>query len=224
MRRLSTILAPWLVVSMVGSVVAATYRAEVLSEPAPKDELSSTVFDQLAPQGIRIIRGTKTQLCDVWFCKELKSKAGDLEPNVNYALTPGQLVGVVRFHRDGADIRDQEIVEGVYTMRYALQPVDGDHVGTFPTRDFLLLLRAEDDQEAAPLEDSDELNELSAAAADTSHPASWPLLKVANPLTDPVGMRHDEENDWWILRVHRDGAGDGQIVDLEIVVVGVVEE
>ena len=43
---------------------------------------------------------------------------------------------------DTADFRDQGIPAGTYILRYSQQPVDGAHVGTSTTRDFLALLPA----------------------------------------------------------------------------------
>ena len=47
---------------------------------------------------------------------------------------------------EGHDYRDQPIAKGVYTMRYGLQPVNGDHLGVSIYRDYSLLLPAAKDQ------------------------------------------------------------------------------
>ena len=57
-------------------------------------------------------------------------------------LADGELIGVLQFASEGHDYRDQSIAKGVYTMRYGLQPVNGDHLGVSTFRDYSLLLPA----------------------------------------------------------------------------------
>ena len=104
-------------------------------------------------------------------------------------------MGVLRFPRKGADFRGQEIAAGAYTLRYGDQPVDGNHVGTFDTRDFLLLLPAGADESPAALAEAD-LFEKSAQAAGSTHPAILPLVKPAGDGAKPT-LRHIEEKEWW---------------------------
>ena len=64
-------------------------------------------------------------------------------------LADGELIGVLQFAAEGHDYRDQPIAKGVYTMRYGLQPVNGDHLGVSTFRDYSLLLPAAKDQTLA---------------------------------------------------------------------------
>jgi hypothetical protein len=180
------------------NVHAADHRVERLDEPAPADEISADIASTLAPTGARVIRGTNTTFCDIWLCKQWATQE-EFEPTsaLLYPFTPGQLMGVVRFARKGSDYRDQDIESGVYTLRYAQQPVDGSHVGTSLTRDFLLLLRAESDESADVL-DYGALAKQSAEAAGSSHPALLSMQRVDEG-AKPLSMRHNEEHDWWIV-------------------------
>ena len=53
---------------------------------------------------------------------------------------------MLQFATEGHDYRDQPIAKGVYTMRYGLQPVNGDHLGVSTYRDYSLLLPAAKDR------------------------------------------------------------------------------
>ena len=130
----------WLV--LVASCLGAEYRVEELSEGPPDSGVAEAITQQLQGTGIRIIRDAKATYCDIWLAKT-PAADGDFKPTaeVNYPFRSGQLIGLVRFARAGSDFRDQKLASGLYTLRYGLQPVDGNHVGTFPTRDFLVLLR-----------------------------------------------------------------------------------
>ena len=63
----------------------------------------------------------------------------------------GALVGAVRLAKPMSDIRGRPVKPGVYTLRFALQPQDGDHMGVSPFRQFLLLAPAADDVTPEPL-------------------------------------------------------------------------
>jgi hypothetical protein len=206
---------------------AIDFRVERLDEQPSLDGLSKEITGQLDPQGIRVIRGTKTTYCDIWFCKDL-----EVLPNFEssserlYPFHQGQLIGVARFAREGSDFRDQDIPEGVYTMRFALQPMDGAHEGTSISRDFLLLLRAEDDESADDFEDEEELGFLSMDAAESSHPAMLALQAVEGKPSSPLAIRNNEEREWWlvttVLNVKSKKAT--QQLPLDFVVVGAAEE
>lgn len=214
--------ASLILLMLSASVNAADYRVETLKEPAPEDKISADVTATLASTGARVIRGTKTTFCDIWLCKQWATEE-DFEPTAAllYPFTPGQLMGVVRFARKGSDYRDQDIESGVYTLRYARQPVDGAHIGTSLTRDFLLLLRAESDESADVL-DYSSLAKQSAEAAGSSHPALLSMQRVAED-AKPLSMRHNEDHDWWIVALAgKTNTGKGLLVDF--VVSGVATE
>ncbi len=214
------------VLLMSSFTVASDHRVEPLNESAPAEEISKEVAGQLAPAGMRVIRGTETTLCDIWLCKEWPAKADfQASADVLYPFQPGQLVGVVRFARESADFRDQDIGSGVYTLRYAQQPVDGAHVGTSPTRDFLLLQSAAKDTSAAPMDYKKQV-ELSKEVGESTHPALLSMQRLQDDAATAPSMRHDEERDWWILRFQGKVKAGDQVRDLpiELVVAGVAAE
>jgi hypothetical protein len=204
------------------SAQGADYRVEPLDESAPADEVSASIAATLAPTGARVIRGTATTFCDIWLCKEWATET-DFKPTAAllYPFIPGQLMGVVRFARKGSDYRDQDIESGVYTLRYSQQPVDGSHVGTSLTRDFLLLLRADSDESADVL-DYSELAKQSAEAAGSGHPALLSMQRIAED-SKPLSMRHNEDHDWWIVGLEGK-AKDGKSLLVEFVIYGVAAE
>ena len=90
--------------------------------------------------------------------------------------------------------RDQDIAKGVYTLRYGQQPVDGNHEGTSPTRDFLTLVNAEKDTSAKPME-LKALLKASAEAAGSSHPALFGMQKVKGDAKAELSIRHEDRHD-----------------------------
>jgi hypothetical protein len=205
--------------------LAQEYKAEKLDSPPPADALSPEIAAQLQPAGFKVVKGEARTLCEIWLAKEIAaSPDAKLSSEVNYPLTPGQLVGVARYPRKATDFRDQEIPSGVYTLRYSLQPVDGAHVGTSPTRDFLALLPADKDRDPALL-DYKALTTASKETTGTAHPGILSLQKAADA-GEPLSVREDAEKEWTIVRFNAkvkqgDAAKD---LPVELVVVGVAAE
>lgn len=200
------------------AAIAVDYSAERVTEPVP-DSVPAAIRELLAPEAVRVQRGSRVA-CDIWLLKEWAVKSLKPAQGVNYPLTPGQLIGLVRIERKTGDFREQDIAPGIYTLRYAQQPVDGAHVGTSPTRDFLLMVQVEEDG-APELLAYDKLTKESAKAAQTSHPALWSLQPT--PGDAEVGsIRHDESKDWWIVRLSGKAVAEGEqaALPLELVVAG----
>ena len=212
-----------LFVFVAAQLVAQDYRAETIDSPAPADELAPAIVGALSPTGVRVVRGESRVIWELWPTKTWSVEA-NFQPTLEllYPFQPGQLMGVLRLPRRGADFRDQRIDRGVYTLRYMQQPVDGNHVGTSPTRDFFLLVRADADQ-STDLMDPEELNIASADAAQSTHPAMLSLQPVAEASGAKLpSIRHDEERDWWILRFggKTDANGEQQELVVSIVAEG----
>lgn len=214
----------WVLAATLATASSAQqYHVEVVDEKPPSDELSQQIVDQLAPKALRIKKGASRTLCEIWLCKSWPVKA-DFNPTAEllYPLKVGELLGVARYRNKGSDFRDQEIAKGVYTIRYAKQPEDGNHIGTSDTRDFLLLLRAEDDTESAPL-DEQEMIDRSIEAADTAHPAMLSLLASDDDDDQALpAIYHDQERDLWIVRASNKSRAGEKTAELiiEFVVVG----
>lgn len=138
-------------------------------------------------------------------------------------LADGELLGVLEFAKEGHDYRDQAVAKGVYTMRYGLQPVNGDHLGVSTYRDYILLLPASKDK-ALPAPTRKQLEERSAEAAGTSHPASFLLLMApAGAKAEPSMVRDNEKDTWSVilpLQLQIKG-GEPIVYPVQLVVVGV---
>ena len=180
-------------------VAAVDHRVEKLAEAAPKDGIAPEIAALLNPTGFKVVRGASRVVCEVWLCKEWPIKEAKVGGEVLYPFQPGQVFGVARYPRPGSDFREQEIPAGLYTLRYGQQPVDGAHVGTSPTRDFLLLTPAEKDVSPEIIADFKALSKASAQTTGASHPAILSLQRLSDG-KEPLAIRHEEEKDWWIVR------------------------
>jgi len=129
------------VANSAGAELTATLAAK-----EPPAALGASVRALLAPQAVRVLAGDSA-VFEFWFCSEVPVGAKPASPAQALAsFKPVGLIGVVsvtgKQHRT---YRDTELPEGVYTMRFALQPEDGDHLGTADFPFFVVLIPAKVD-------------------------------------------------------------------------------
>src|SRR3954469_10983149 len=109
---------------LVGGCGSA-WSVAALDAEAP-GECSAAVRKDLGAPGLRVLRDERP-FVDVWFRGTVPTTNATSETNVRYpTLKPGGLVGVARFHVAAVDYRAQKVLPGVYTLRYGVQPDDGD--------------------------------------------------------------------------------------------------
>jgi hypothetical protein len=199
------------------------YTVVALSEPAPADELSADVAAKLSPTGFKVIKGENRTVCSFWPVKELATNP-DFKPTpaLLYPLTLGELVGAINFKRDAQDFRGQEIPKGTYTVRFALQPEDGNHVGTSDTRDFVVLLKPSDDANPAVMA-KEELFKKSAASIESTHPCMLSLLAAGDAKPAAPTVEHDKGRELWSVLFAANTQGNGTL-PIKLVVVGKAAE
>jgi len=186
MRRLA------LVLLLTTSAALAQYKSETAG--APPAEVAPAISQALQQQGTKIMAGDGTVFCEIWFRTSLPSGAKPSDETITLAIPQGALVGVIRFPGQAADRRGQAIKPGVYTLRYSLMPVNGDHQGAAPQRDFVALTPAAADKDPNTTPDFDALMAMSRKASGTPHPAVLSLWGAG--ASDPMGFAKQGENDW----------------------------
>jgi hypothetical protein len=189
------------------------------AEALPSGAVAPEIAGLLSADGIKVSKGSST-VCELWFAKEWPIEAdAKTGGEVLYPLTVGQVIGVIRFSKKAGDFREQDVPAGVYVMRYAQQPVDGAHVGTSPTRDFLALSPAAKDKDPKPL-DYKALVATSKEASGTAHPAIFSLQRAEEGASPSV--REVSEKQWVIVHYVGKIKQGGSVKDLalDLVVVG----
>jgi hypothetical protein len=152
------------------------------AEAAPS-ELAAPVAALIASGGVRATVGANT--LTFWFVKQLGAAEAPAGKPASWSeIKEGTLVGAAKIDKDFRDIRGRVIKAGTFTLRYGIQPANGDHLGVSPYREFLLLSPARIDTDPAP-RDHDALVEVSKEAIGGSHPAVLsidPPISTAAPL------------------------------------------
>lgn len=200
---------------------AQSYKAEVLNEAPPK-ELASPIQAALSQTGIRIT-GPSGPVCDLWLGKAVTGKANAPQTlGVTFPqLAQGTLVGTIRLPNSVKDYRRQQIKAGVYTLRYALLPDNGNHMGVAPQRDFVLASPAAADQDAAPLT-FDQTVALSRKTTGSNHPSVWSLAPPEDHPKSLPSVFHLDDGDLWLVEFSLPLAGSP--VPMALVVVGSAPE
>src|SRR5713101_5726219 len=179
------------------TLAATSLWAQYKSEPAgaPPTDLAPAIAQALQQQGTKILDAGGKVYCEIWLRTSMPSGAKSSEESVTLPTIPhGTLLGAIRFSGPGADRRGQTIKPGVYTLRYSLQPLNGDHLGVSPQRDFLVLAPAADDKDVSATPDFDKLMSMSRKASGTPHPAV--LSMWAAGASDAAGFAKQGDADW----------------------------
>jgi len=168
--------------------------AQYKSEPggAPPTEVTPAIAQALQKTGTSIANNGAAY-CEIWFRADKPSGPKATEENITLQLPQGALLGVIRFTGKGSDRRGQTIKAGVYTLRYGIMPVNGDHQGAAPQRDFLLMTPAADDKDLNSTPNFEALVAMSRKASGTPHPA---VLSFWKPDVPTPGFSKQNETDW----------------------------
>jgi hypothetical protein len=201
---------------------AQDYRAEAFTAEAP-EQIAQPIRAALSPHAIRVLV-KDGPLVELWLRAPVPVRARPADAlGVAYAqFTPGTLIGAVRVLSPVRDYRNRQIAPGVYTLRYALHPVDGNHMGVAPQRDFLLFVSPTDDSSLEPIPFND-LVALARKALGAMHPGVWSLPAPPDKVSLTRSLVHNEDEAQWLLStsltVRFDGGQSTQI-PLTLVIAG----
>ena len=208
-----------------GALLAAEPHKLERFQSTPPAGLSAKISVLLDENAYRVI-GPQGPVCEIWLVKEVAIR-DDFKPTltVKYPFTSGQLLGAARLPTAGAalDFRGQELAAGVYTLRYGLQPQDGNHLGSSDTSDFGLACSASMDQDPAPVSKVPDLFKLSAKAAGSAHPAIFQMIPPPAAAYKAPVLKHNDDKDLWILQTnfHAKVKGKAAYLPVQIVTVGI---
>ncbi len=150
--------------------------------------VTAAVRKELDPNAIAITDKDGTNAITIWFRNTIpmKATAEQVRNGLTYREIPdGTLIGVIQFDKPFVDFRKQDIKAGVYTMRFAVQPDTGDHTGTAPHAEFVLLVPADKDQDADTIEVKS-LIKHSTKVIGGDHPAVMLLFPQNTKVTKPM--------------------------------------
>ena len=195
------------------AVAALSAFGQYKAQPAgaPPSDVPPAFVQLLEKAGTRITDASGNAVAEIWLVASVKKGAKSAEENVTLPDIPhGTLLGVLRAPAKYNDRRGQTIKPGVYTLRYSMFPINGDHQGAAPQRDFFVLTKMSDDSDPAATPNFETLMGWSRKASGTPHPLVLSIWKADDPKPD---FSLQGESDWVLTH----SAGD---TALAIILVG----
>jgi len=183
MRKPALLLGTLLTFVHVYASSAEDLALKVADKEPPK-ELDASIRAKLQTKVVQLLDGEKPAY-EFWFNAELplQSKPATAGKALD-AIKPATLLGAVTVSRDHRDYRDDELRAGIYTMRFALQPQDGNHLGTSEFNYFAVLTAAKIDNKLDGISDYKALVKASSNETSTDHPVILSLRPAASDAGD----------------------------------------
>ena len=147
----------------------------------------------LVKEGLKILKPDGDVVCEIWLVAAAPAGGAAEQNTLLSSVGHGALLGVVRYPARFSDRRGQTIKPGVYTLRYSFFPMNGDHQGVAPQRDFAILSPAATDTDAAAKPAFDPLMDMSRKASGTPHPLVLSIFKDDPP--SPAGVEAVGDHD-----------------------------
>jgi hypothetical protein len=209
---------------------AGTARADDLTlsvaDKEPPAELAADVRAQLAPKAYTVTTGDGVAF-EFWLVPGIQSKSiGATAKETLLAAEPVSVLGaVIASDTEQHDFRDDPIDAGLYVMRLALQPKDGNHMGTAPFDTFAILLPNDRDAQLKGGKDHEAMVKLAQEGTIAKHPPILSLQPIEKAEGEFPRIETNTEHEWDFvyLKLPVEAAGaKGEIV-LGLVVRGIGE-
>jgi len=162
-----------------------------VTDKQPPGDIDPSIRSLLQAKAIQVVSGDKP-VYEFWLAKEVPLQSKPASPaKALDAIKQATLLGVVSVPAAKRDYRDDELAPGSYTMRFALQPQDGNHSGSAEFPYFGVLVPAKLDMKPDGIRDYKELVKISAKETSTDHPVVMSLRPAASAegdakLTEPA--------------------------------------
>lgn len=210
-----------LIAAVVGLVLANGARVEPVGAFADQSA-SESVRGALEPAGNKVSLDSGAEVCQIWLRKGLPQQAKiDVQGAIFTSFGNSSLIGVITFPNKTTDYRGQTIKAGSYTLRYAVHPADGNHMGIAVDRDFLLMTPVSIDQDANAQIKFEDLVKMSAKSAGTNHPAGLNLISAEGQKTFPSAYKDDSNHTVFVSKLK---TASGSDLPFGLIVKGVADQ
>jgi hypothetical protein len=139
------------------------------------EQVDESIRELLQSEAVQLREGDQVR-CEFWFVSTVPLESEPESPGAAFnALKETTLLGVLAVRQEMRDYKNEGLPVGVYTMRYALQPQDGNHLGTALYPYFVVLVPAEKDLRPDRFRTARALVNASGRANPTEHPFNLSL-------------------------------------------------
>jgi hypothetical protein len=149
-----------------------------VTDKTPPAEINESIRSLLQSKAVQLLEGDKPVI-ELWLAKELNLQSKPSSPATALdALKQTAVLGAASFASARKDYREDEIAKGVYTVRFAHQQQDGNHLGTAEFTYFAVLVPAKLDAGPDAIKDYKQLVNTSSKETSTDHPMVISLRPV----------------------------------------------
>ena len=171
---------------------AADFSVKTGNQPPPT-QIAEPIRATLSSKPIQLLEGDKPIL-QIWFRQDVTLKSKPSSPSSSLqSLGEALLIGVVSVEGSGLkDYKDNDLPKGVFTARFALQPQDGDHLGTAEFNTFVVLIAPDNDKALDAFTKFTPMVKASGKLTSSGHPVVFSLRPVSSAhgnfpsLTEPA--------------------------------------
>ena len=151
-----------------------------VTDNAPPTEINESIRSLLQPKAVQLLDGDKP-VVELWLAKELNLQSKPSSPATALdAVKQTTVLGAASFASPRRDYREDEIAKGIYTVRFAQQQQDGNHLGTAEFTYFAVLVPAKLDAGPDAIKDYKQLVNTSSKETSTDHPMVISLRPVSS--------------------------------------------
>src|SRR2546430_9460642 len=198
MKKSLLLLGVALSVQLTNLSRAADFSVKV-ADKEPPNQISESIRKTLPPKTVQVFNGD-TPVFEFWFGSEvsLKAKPRSADKALG-SIQETTLLGAVSVRSGQRDYKDNEIAAGVYTLRFGLQPQDGDHLGSAEYPYFAVLIPAKNDTQLDGITTFKAMTKASGKDTASGHPIVLSLRPVSpdtgdfpkldEPAVDHKGVR-----------------------------------
>lgn len=190
-NSLTVFLGLFLLVQTSGLLYGAAFAVKVVDKEPPQ-EIDGSIRKTVQGNAVQILENEKP-IYEFWFSAALplQSKPELVGKGLD-TIKQTTLLGVVAVHGDKHDYKDNDLPSGIYTIRFAMQPQDGNHLGTAEFSYFAVLIRSKNDSKLDGISDYKALVKASSKETSSDHPIILSLRPTSSgdgnlpALSDPV--------------------------------------
>lgn len=171
-----------------------------VADKEPPADLAAEVRDALVPKAYQISSEDGT-VYEFWFVPSLTVKTiGDSARDTLNSVEEISLLGAATVtDNEPHDFRDDPIDPGLFVLRMAMQPKDGNHLGTAPYDTFAILIPNERDGQLKDMRDHDTMVELAQEGTIAEHPPILSLQPFEKTEGEIPRLELNEEHEWEFL-------------------------
>lgn len=164
--------------SLVASPASGSELTLKVADKDPPKAFDASIREVLQPKAVQLLDGDQP-IYEFWFRKTvpLKRKPESVEDALK-SVAEATLLATAVVTKSRRDYRDDQLYADNYTVRFSLQPQDGNHLGTSEFPYFVALVPVKLDKSLDAITSYKELVDVSSQETATDHPIIMSLRPV----------------------------------------------